>query len=108
MAKFKTNGLREVEKGLTRLTKKAEELSKLREVNMSEVLTSEFLRANTTVGTFDELLEKSGFKVETQADFIAIPEEEFDQYIRSISSFDSWSDMIGQAHEEYIAAQLGF
>lgn len=104
---LRITGFDEIQDSIKDSLQALEKFSDPVEVNMAEILTPEFLQATSSVSSFDELLDKSGFKVETQEDFVAIPDEEFDQYIRSISSFNSWSDMLDCASEKYMIEQLG-
>lgn len=104
---LRTTGLDEFQDFIDDSLQALDEFSDPVNVDMAEILTPEFLQATSSVSSFDELLDKSGFKVETQEDFLAIPDEEFDQYIRSISSFDSWNDMLDCASEKYVSEQLG-
>ena len=62
--------------------------------------------SNTNVASFDALLEASGFKVESQADFEAIPDAEWEKVIRSQTSFSSWRQMQEKAGEEYAKKKL--
>ncbi|MEY8381943.1 hypothetical protein AALG83_02075 [Christensenellaceae bacterium 44-20] len=105
---LRITGINEIQDSISATLQTLENFSTPAGIDMAEILTPEFLQTTSSLSSFDELLDKSGFKVETQEDFIAIPEEEFDQYIRSISSFNSWSDMLDCAFEEYIANQLEF
>jgi hypothetical protein len=49
----------------------------------------------------------SPFKVETKEDFEAIPDDEWNTYIASNTSFESWEEMQHQAAGEYVAKQIG-
>lgn len=48
---------------------------------VSELLTSAFVARHTQFVSADELFEQSGFKIESQEDFAAIPDEEWDESI---------------------------
>ena len=100
--------------GLDGLTKKLGEIErKAKAVNgqkvpMTELLTPEFVARHTKFASADEMFDASGFKVETQEDFAAIPDDKWDEYIRSISSFASWQEMLARAGEQWAAKKLGF
>ena len=58
-------------------------------------------------GSADEMYQASGFKIETPEDFAAIPDEDWDAFIRSISSFADWKSMLNEAGKEWAAQKLG-
>lgn len=66
-----------------------------------------FLSKHTSFLALDDLLAASGFKVESTEDFNAIPDDVWDNFIRSISNFQSWEAMLGAAGEEWLVKQLG-
>ena len=105
---FKIEGLDELQSKLNDLANKAKKLDGQHTVSVSELLTSSFLSKHTQFSSSDDLFKASGFKVETTEDFESIPDAKWDDFIRSISSFDSWQAMLSSAGEEWAAKQLGF
>lgn len=91
---------------LDKFTKKVEEMEGKREVSMNDFCTVDFLSRCSSFTSFDNMLEMSGFKVETQDDFAAIPDDKFDAFISENTSFDSWEEMLQSAANEYYAQQL--
>jgi hypothetical protein len=63
---------------------------------LAELLSPEFVSSHTKFANADEMFESSGFKIESQDDFSAIPDAEWDEFIRSISSFSDWQSMLGE------------
>ena len=53
------------------------------------------------------MYQASGFKIETPENFAAIPDEDWDAFIRSISSFADWKSMLNEAGKEWAAQKLG-
>jgi hypothetical protein len=104
---FKIEGLDELQKKLDDLARKAEELDGEHNIPISELLTDSFVSRHTSFSSAEEMFKASGFKVETQEGFAAIPDAEWDNYIRSISSFDGWQSMLGAAGQEWAKRQLG-
>lgn len=104
---FKIEGLDELQKKLGDLAKGAEALDGQHSVPVSELLTDAFISQHTSFSSADEMLKVSGFKIETQEDFAAIPDAAWDNFIRSISRFDGWQSILGAARQEYIKRQLG-
>ncbi len=99
-------GLDKLKKKLKDIGDKAKELDG-QDVPISELLTSSFLTKYTHFSSIDELLQASGFKVESRDDFKAIPDDKWDEYIHPISNFKGWQDMINKATEEWTARKLG-
>jgi hypothetical protein len=64
------------------------------------------MRNYTEFDTFEEFLDESRWKVETQADFEAIPSDEFDTYVAKCTGFDSWKTMLSAAGREYVMRQM--
>ena len=104
---LKITGLDELAKKLNDLSKKANALDGNHNVPMGELLTPSFISKHTHFATADEMFSASGYKVETQEDFAALPEDKCDEFIRSISSFSDWQTMLGAASKEWVAKKLG-
>lgn len=108
MSSFKITGLDKLEKQLKQMEKGAKELSKTKHVSFGELFPASFMRKYTSFSSMDELLDVGGFKVESQEDFEAIPDAEFDKHIAASTRFNSWEDMLGEATSQYAAKKLGF
>ena len=93
-------------KKLNDIQKKAEAINK-QSVPISEVLTPTFLQRFTPFASADEMYEASGFKIETAEDFAAVPGDEWDGFIRSVSSFPDWQSMLDKAGKEWATKKLG-
>ena len=104
---FKIEGLDELQNKLDNLAKKAEALDGEHSVPVSELLTDSFISSHTNFQTLDEMFNASGFNIEIQEDFAAIPDDEWDKFISSISSFENWQSMLGAAGQEWAKKQLG-
>lgn len=85
----------------------AEELDGENEVSVDDLFTEQFMREHTEVTSFEEFVERSQWEVESEEDFEAIPEDEFDTYVSNNSDFDSWEDMYGTAATEWMAREIG-
>ena len=66
------------------------------------------MKKYTSFHSMTELLESGGFNVESQEDFEAIPDEQFDKHISATTKFNKWEDMLGEAASQYAAKKLGF
>jgi hypothetical protein len=103
---FEIKGLKEAQDRLKKLADDAEELDG-QSVPLSEVLTDEFVHTNSPFDSLDNLIKASGYTVESQEDFEAIPDEEWDRFISDNTSFDSWQEMIDSAGAIYAKNKLG-
>lgn len=101
------HGFDELEKTLDNMIKGAEELDGENHISFDELFPQKFMLEHSTFSTFFDFLEAGGFKVDSQEDFDAIPDEEFDTYISNSTQFDSWDEMIGVATEVYAYRKLG-
>lgn len=99
-------GLDELQEELEALAEDALGLSGTNEVPMEDLLTDSFMRKNTDFGSFEAFIEASPWTVENQADFEAIPESEFDDYVDEQTVFNSWEAMLSRGGEEWAARQL--
>lgn len=108
MFELKIEGLEQLQQRLRDMKAAAEELDGTHEIPLSELLTENFMRANTEFASFSEMLDASGFKVETSQDFAAIPDDQWDAFVRSRTRFQGWNEMLGTAAKKYAAKELGF
>lgn len=105
---LKITGLDEVTKKLDGLAKKAEELDGQHNIPIAELLNPLFISRYTRFSNVDEMLDASGFSIESKDDFAAVPDDQWDVFIRSVSSFSDWQEMLSTAGQEWVAKKLGF
>ena len=103
---MKITGLKELQTRMDKLSKDVQALDGSHAIPLPELLTPQFLQKHTQVAPHSELMEKSGFKVESADDFKAIPDDEWDAYIRSISSFKNWQSMLSEAGKAWAMKKL--
>ena len=77
------------------------------EVPFSELLAPKFMVRFTNFTSFDDLLAKSGFKLDTVEDFVNISDRERDAFIASNTRFANWDAMLQKAFEEYAQQKSG-
>lgn len=70
-------------------------------ISLADVFNDSFIREYTNAKTIQGLFKKSGYTLETVNDFIAIPDEEWDEFIAKNTSFDSWKAMQLKAFEVF-------
>ena len=92
---------------LNRLSQNAKELDGTNQVPLVELFNPSFMRRYTEFDSFENMLEQSQWTVETQEDLEAIPEDQFDRYVREHTQFPDSEEMMGVATEEWTADQMG-
>jgi len=92
--------------GLRKLEQNMRTLSGTQRVALTEILSPAFMRAHTRFSSFENMLEKSPFTVKTAEDFRAIPDAEWEAYVRRSTKFTSWEAMQKQAGAEWVKARL--
>lgn len=98
-------GFDELNRRLKEISSRAEQLSGTYRID--EILSSQFMRKHTRFSSFTEMLNASKWKGSTAEQFEAIPDAEWDAYVRQIAKFGSWKEMLSKAAEEYAARKLG-
>jgi len=93
-------------KGIEKLQKNMSELSKKTEIKLTELMSPSFISSCSKFESIEALFDASGFTVESPADFTAIPDEEWEEFIVGNTSFSSWIVMQHKAMEDYIKKLL--
>jgi hypothetical protein len=92
--------------GLKKLAKNARELGGKRQVKLTDLMTPEFVSNCSNFRDLEHLFDESGFVVESQEDFKAIPDTVWEEFIVKNTSFDSWEAMQKAAGAEYMKKNL--
>ena len=108
MASFKIQGLEDFEKQLKKLQKNAKELGKQKTVPLGQLFPEQFMRKYTAFATISDFFESGGFRIETQEDLDAIPEDSLNLHVSTSTKFKNWKEMGEEALSQYLANQLGF
>ena len=103
---FQIKGLGDFEQELKNLDKKFKKIGGTHSVPMEELLSPDFMVRFTNFSSFDELIEKSGYVIETQEDFDKIPDNEWDSFIITQTQFSSWQNMLELAGSEFVQKQF--
>lgn len=105
---IKITGLDEFSRKIESMQKKAEALGRTESAPLGELLSPEFLSANTKFASVEQLFESAGFKVETQEDLDAVPQETIDAHVRANSGYDGWSSLLQAGGKAWAIRKLGF
>lgn len=93
---FKDNG------GFDKIKKDLKKIEDLKQIRFDELFNPKFLSECSSFSSIDELIEKSGFKVESAEDFKSIPDDEWERFIIDNTSYDSWDEMQKDAAEKFL------
>ena len=85
---------------------RVESLDGQHDVELGDLLPDEFVILHTDFPSIADVINASGFMVETGEDFEAIPDSDWDYHIKRFTRFDSWSEMLQVAGEEWASRQL--
>lgn len=91
---------------LDKLKKNIEEVSGTNTYNLSDILTDDFIRTNTTFGSYDDMIDESGLVLnETTAEDMYL-NEELNAFIKANTKFENFKDMVSLAAQEYVAKRV--
>ena len=74
-------------------------------IPIDEALSPEFLQACSRFRSLEEMLRESGYTIHSGEDFEAIPAEEWDAFIRTHTTYDSWQALLDDAGRRFLEAQ---
>ncbi len=75
-------------------------------VAFDDLFPPEFMRRHTSFPTIQAMADASGFKIESQQDIDAVPDADWDAFVRSRTRFQTWQDVQAKAGEEYRVRRL--
>ena len=93
-------------RGFDQLEKNLSELSGTHSIPLDDLMTPDFISSCSQYSNFEELIEASGLKVESKEDFAAIPDQEWEQFIQTNTSYEGWIEMQQAAGISFYAANL--
>lgn len=90
---------------LKRMQSGLKELSEIKSIQITELLTDSFLANHTNFKNFIEFENSEIFNHYKNIE--DIPDDEMDEFIRQNSKFDTWEEILATATEEHFAKRLG-
>ena len=108
MAEFSVDGLDDLIGELEDLEHRARELDGEKDVAFSELFTDDVIQRKTSLTTFSDLKSASGFDWGSQEAYAAIPDDQLDAFVRTVSAYDSFDEMAQEAGMEYVKRHMGF
>jgi hypothetical protein len=103
---MKITGFKELQKKLGDLSRRAQNLKGPRNVPVMELLTPAFLSKCSRFTSAAEMFEASGFTVNSQEDFAAIPDDPWDAFIEQNPSYRNWEEMLKAAGAAWVKREL--
>ena len=100
-------GFIELNDNLADLANKIENLNGTRKVPVVELLTATFMVGCSRFNSAEELFKASGFKIDSQKDLEAIPDIEWDAFIKQNTTFGNWQEMLSAAAANWTKGKLG-
>ena len=77
------------------------------QVNFEELFDTALMRKYTKYRSFEKFLAGGKFRIQSQADFEALPEEQMDAHVHRMTQFASWKEMIDTATDIYARRAAG-
>ncbi|MBA2293013.1 MAG: hypothetical protein H0W15_11230 [Gemmatimonadales bacterium] len=100
------NNSDEFQKSLRRaaaeVKRKADALTAIKRASFAELFPRQFMEAQTDFSDFNQLIEASGLKVETQDDFNGMDPEAWDKAVATHTRFANWTEMKNAAGAEFM------
>ena len=91
---------------LNKLQKNIEDVSGTNTYNLSDILTDDFIRTNTTFRSYDDMIDESGLVLnETTAEDLYL-NEELNAFIKVNTKFENFKDICTLAAQEYVAKRV--
>ena len=103
----KFEGFDELQRELEDMGRRVQELDGEHTVSFDKLFPSEFVQKHSSMDSMQDLMDKSGFKIEGQEDFEGVPDAEWNAYIQKVTMFPDWQTMMDEAVKEYIIRKLG-
>ena len=91
---------------LQKIQKNIEEVSGTHTFKLGDVLTDEFIRANTTFRSYDDMFDKSELVLIEKTVEDLYLNEELNAFVRTNTKFENFRDMVSLAAYEYISKKV--
>lgn len=99
-------GLDALQDELEQMAENALGLEGSNEVPFTELMPPAFMAEYTDCESIEAFIDESPWTVESQADFRAIPDDEFDEYVDEHTRFSTWETMLSRAANQWAGRQL--
>lgn len=100
------DGLDELEDALDEMLGDVLKLGEINEIPFTALFPPEFMRLYSNFDSIEHFFESSPWEVESQQDFLDIPQDPFDDYVANFTDFPDWQTMQKTAFNRYIERQI--
>lgn len=76
-------------------------------ISFEEMFPPNFMKNYTDFDSIGDMMDESGFSVETSEDFEKIPDDDWDKFVSNRTRFSTWSTMLDKATKQWISNVLG-
>jgi hypothetical protein len=104
--KFEIRGSDELIHKIDDFEQAAESLQGEHSVSLESLFPDEFISAHTNFPTLEGFLTSSEFDISSQEAFEAVPDDEWDEFVKSESDFSSWQEMMEAAVALWVSNNL--
>lgn len=108
MIKIDFSGFDELERELKKLEQNVQRLEGENSIPFTELFPFEFMKKYTQFHSIEEMFNGSPFTIDSEGDFTAIDDDEWNNFIKTSTNFDSWEQMQEAAVVDWTKNQLGF
>jgi hypothetical protein len=92
---------------LEQISRNSEELSGEHTIEFKDLFTPEFMNKYTDYKSIGELLQSSGYTINSSEDIEKLPDMEWNEFIQKHTKFSNWKEMNQTALNEYFTRRLG-
>jgi hypothetical protein len=105
MIKMQITGLNELQRTLKNISNRASTLGGTHK--LSDVLTPSFIQQHSRFKSVEELIEASGFAAKNTEEFVAVPSDQRDPFIRANTTYRSWDEMLQAGSQIWVKKKMG-
>lgn len=103
---FKISGLDDLMKKISKMEQNAKELDGENNIPISELLTNNYLKKNTKFKNLDEVFDFYKKDMDEEEIEEVIETNNWNDYIRENTKFESWTDMLEDASGEWVQTKI--
>jgi hypothetical protein len=105
---FSIEGLDDLERNIEEIRKGLEELDGEHSIPFEELFPPSFMNEFTEFDNIDQMINKSGYQVQSSEDFENIPDDQWSDFVSGNTQFHNWNEMLNEAVSQWAAKKLGF
>jgi len=91
---------------IRKLQRNIERVAGEQSVTFGELFSDDFMLRHTDFPSISAMFDASPFKLETNEDLAAIPDEDLDAFVEANTRFSSWEEMKSAAAGEWMTRRI--